>query len=77
VPIESCCKTVQLPVLVKSSVCMEYENRMLRRPFGPERKEVAGGWRRLHNKMYHIACMGRREIIQNLVGKPEGKGNLA
>jgi hypothetical protein len=52
---------------------MEYENRMLRRPFGPERKEVAGGWRRLHNKMYHIACMGRREIIQNLVGKPEGR----
>jgi hypothetical protein len=26
------------------------ENRVLRRIFGPEREEVAGGWRRLHNE---------------------------
>jgi hypothetical protein len=26
------------------------ENRALRRIFGPEREEVAGDWRRLHNE---------------------------
>jgi hypothetical protein len=25
-----------------------FENRVLRRTFGPQREEVAGGWRRLH-----------------------------
>jgi hypothetical protein len=29
------------------------ENRVLRRIFGPKREEVAGGWRRLHNKELH------------------------
>jgi hypothetical protein len=29
------------------------ENRVLRRIFGPEREEVAGGWRRLHNEELH------------------------
>jgi hypothetical protein len=27
-----------------------YENRLLRRIFGPKRGEVTGGWRRLHNE---------------------------
>jgi hypothetical protein len=27
-----------------------FENRMLRRIFGPQRNEVTGVWRRLHNK---------------------------
>jgi len=27
-----------------------FENRMLRRIFGPKRKEVVGGWRKLHNE---------------------------
>jgi hypothetical protein len=27
-----------------------FENRMLRRLFGPKREEVTGGWRRLHNE---------------------------
>jgi hypothetical protein len=30
-----------------------FENRMLRRIFGSKRKEVAGGWRRLHNEELH------------------------
>jgi hypothetical protein len=29
------------------------ENRVLRGIFGPKREEVAGGWRRLHNKELH------------------------
>jgi hypothetical protein len=27
-----------------------FENRVLRRIFGPKRDEGAGGWRRLHNE---------------------------
>jgi hypothetical protein len=30
-----------------------YENRMLRRIFGPKRDKVVGGWRRLHNEELH------------------------
>jgi hypothetical protein len=30
-----------------------FENRELRRTFGPKREEVAGGWRRLHNEELH------------------------
>jgi hypothetical protein len=29
------------------------ENRVLRGIFGPEREDVAGGWRRLHNEELH------------------------
>jgi hypothetical protein len=27
-----------------------FENRVLRRTFGPKRDEVTGGWRKLHNE---------------------------
>jgi hypothetical protein len=30
-----------------------FENRMLRRIFGPKRDKVAGEWRKLHNKELH------------------------
>jgi hypothetical protein len=30
-----------------------FENRVLRRIFGPKRHEVAGGWRKLHNEKLH------------------------
>jgi hypothetical protein len=30
-----------------------FENRVLRRIFGPKRDEVVGGWRRLHNDELH------------------------
>jgi hypothetical protein len=30
-----------------------FESRALRRIFGPKRDEVAGGWRKLHNKELH------------------------
>jgi hypothetical protein len=30
-----------------------FENRALRRIFGPKREEVAGGWRRLRNEELH------------------------
>jgi len=34
----------------KNIILMVFENRVLRRIFGPKREEVAGGWRRLHNE---------------------------
>jgi hypothetical protein len=30
-----------------------FENRVLRRIFGPKRDEVSGGWRKLHNEELH------------------------
>jgi hypothetical protein len=30
-----------------------FENRVLRRIFGPKRKEVTGIWRKLHNRELH------------------------
>jgi hypothetical protein len=30
-----------------------FKNRVLRRIFGPKREEVAGDWKRLHNKELH------------------------
>jgi hypothetical protein len=30
-----------------------FGNRVLRRIFGPNREEVTGGWRRLHNEELH------------------------
>jgi hypothetical protein len=30
-----------------------FENRVLRRIFGPRRDEVAGEWRKLHNQELH------------------------
>jgi hypothetical protein len=32
-----------------------FENRVLRRIFGPKREQVAGGWKRLHNEeLYNL-----------------------
>jgi hypothetical protein len=31
-----------------------FENRVLRKIFGPKRGEVTGGWRKLHNEELHI-----------------------
>jgi hypothetical protein len=30
-----------------------FENRVLKRIFGPKSDEVTGGWRRLHNELLH------------------------
>jgi hypothetical protein len=32
---------------------MMFENKLLRRIFGPKRDEVTGGWRKLHNEELH------------------------
>jgi hypothetical protein len=32
-----------------------FENRLVRRFFGPQREDVAGGWKRLHNEELHTS----------------------
>jgi hypothetical protein len=59
-----------------------FENRVLRRIFGPKRDEVTGEWRRLHNEglndLYssrkmrwtgHVAHMGEERCIQDFSGE--------
>jgi hypothetical protein len=68
-----------------------FENRVVRKIFGPKRDEAIGGWRKLHNEelhnLYcsssimrwagHVARMGeKRNAYRILVGEPEGKRPL-
>jgi hypothetical protein len=60
-----------------------FENRVLRRIFGPKRDEVTGGWRKLHNQVMEEemrrACSTneeKRNAYRILVGKPERKRPL-
>jgi hypothetical protein len=43
------CKTWSL-TLREGIILRVFENRVLRRIFGPKKDEVAGGWRKLHNE---------------------------
>jgi hypothetical protein len=49
-----------------------FENRVLRRMFGPKRDEVTGEWRRLHNEelndLYSSPSIIRDEIKKNEMG---------
>jgi hypothetical protein len=52
-PVVLCgCKTWSLTVRVEHKLRV-FENRVLRRIFGPKRDGVIGGWRKLHNKELH------------------------
>jgi hypothetical protein len=41
-----------------------FENRVLRRIFGPKRDEVTGEWRKLHNEELHILYLSPNIIRQ-------------
>jgi hypothetical protein len=47
-----------------------FENRVLRRIFGPKRDEVTGEWRKLHNEELRYEMVGS---CSTNGGKPEGK----
>jgi hypothetical protein len=54
---------------------MMFENRVLRRTFGPKRDEVTGGWRM--RWVGHVAPMREvRGAYNILVGMPEGRKPL-
>jgi hypothetical protein len=46
------CETWSLALREEHTVRV-FENRVLRRIFGPKRDEVTGEWRKLHNKELH------------------------
>jgi hypothetical protein len=46
------CETWSLTVREEHNLRV-FENRVLRRIFGPKRDEVMGGWRKLHNEELH------------------------
>jgi hypothetical protein len=64
-----------------------FENRVLRKIFGPKRNEVTRGWRKLHNEKFHNLYSSPSKIImmksrrmrwaghgyRMFMGKPEGK----
>jgi hypothetical protein len=47
------CETWSL-TLREENTLRVFENRVLRRIFGPKRDEVTGEWRKLHNEELHI-----------------------
>jgi hypothetical protein len=46
------CKTSSLTIREEHRLKV-FENRVLRRIFGPKRDEVTGGYRKLHNEKIH------------------------
>jgi hypothetical protein len=53
-----------------------FENRVLRRIFGPKRDEVTGGWRKLHNEELHNLHSSPR-IIRMIKSKTMGRAGQA
>ena len=50
-----------------------FENRVLRRIFGPKRDEVTGEWRRLHNEELNDLCCSL-DIIRVIESRIDGLG---
>jgi hypothetical protein len=53
------------------------ENRVLRRIFGLQREEVAGGWRRLHNEEIHYLYASPHIIMVMKSRRMRWKGHVA
>jgi hypothetical protein len=51
-----------------------FENRVLRRIFGPKRNEVTGDWRRLHNEERHNLYSTSNIIIMIKLSRIDGQG---
>jgi hypothetical protein len=73
-------KTIILPVVLygceiwsltlgKEHRLRVFENRVLRRIFGPKRDEVTGEWSKLHSEGHHILCSSP-DIIKQIKSRP-------
>jgi hypothetical protein len=80
-------KTIILPVVLygceawsltlrKDHRLRVYENRVLRRIFGPKRDEVTGEWRKLHNEELHI-LYSFPDIIRQTKSRMRWVGHMA
>jgi hypothetical protein len=54
-----------------------FENRVLRRIFGPKRDEVTGGWRKLHNEELHNLYSSLSIIRMDKSRRMTWAGNVA
>jgi hypothetical protein len=58
------CETWSVTVTERNRLRV-FEKRVMRRIFGPKRKEVAGGWRKLHNEELHNLCTSPDVVRMN------------
>jgi hypothetical protein len=54
-----------------------FENRVIRRIFGPKRDEVTGEWMKLHNEELHILYSSPNIIRQIMSRRMRWAGNVA
>jgi hypothetical protein len=54
-----------------------FENRILKRIFGPKSYRKIGGWRKLHNKELHNMCSTPNIIRMTKSRKMRWKGRVA
>jgi hypothetical protein len=54
-----------------------FENRVLRRIFGPKRNEITGEWRKLHNEEHHILYSSPNIIRQIKSRRMRWEGHVA
>jgi hypothetical protein len=54
-----------------------FENRVLRRIFGPKRDEMTGGWRKLHNEELHNLYSSLNIIRMNKSSRMRWAGHVA
>jgi hypothetical protein len=54
-----------------------FENRVLRRIFGPRRDEVTGGWRKQHNEELHNLFLFAKYNCNDLVKEDEMGGTCS
>jgi hypothetical protein len=65
------------PTLTEECRLRVFENRVLRRIFGPKCDDVIGGWRKLHNEELHNLYSLRNKIRVNKSRRIRVAGNAA
>jgi hypothetical protein len=81
-------KTIILPVVLygcetwsltvrEEHILKVFENRLLRRIFGPKRDEVTGEWRKLHSEELHISYYSQNIIRQIKSRRMRWAGHVA